>query len=201
MLAAPRLLGQTLPTQYSISWSERKRKYNYSQMAANFREERTSITTIGAKTQAFDIFSTPLISHYPLPLKGSHLSFLKKKKTFFRVYWTESIQLWTLLNSTVIGSSDSVSTSYRGRIQRKHVVWEPMPEMTITSPYVTTTHVHHRKPYAKVDLNPYASQLYPPVRVFEFGLWMQEHLRFISQIDFVERGYTFMQKRIKSSLI
>jgi hypothetical protein len=37
-------------------------------MAANFREKRTSITTMGAKTQAFDIFPTPLISHYPLPL-------------------------------------------------------------------------------------------------------------------------------------
>jgi hypothetical protein len=36
-------------------------------MAGNFREKRTSITTMGAKTQAFDIFPTPLISHYPLP--------------------------------------------------------------------------------------------------------------------------------------
>jgi hypothetical protein len=38
------------------------------EMAANFREKRMSITTMGAKTQAFDIFPTPLISHYPLPL-------------------------------------------------------------------------------------------------------------------------------------
>jgi hypothetical protein len=27
-----------------------------------------SITTMGDKTQAFDIFQTPLSSHYPLPL-------------------------------------------------------------------------------------------------------------------------------------
>jgi hypothetical protein len=27
-----------------------------------------SITTMGAKIQAFDIFQTPLSSHYPLPL-------------------------------------------------------------------------------------------------------------------------------------
>jgi hypothetical protein len=63
-------VSSTMPTRlnvaYSISWSERKRKYNYSKMAANFREKRT---TMGAKTQAFDIFPTPLISHYPLPLK------------------------------------------------------------------------------------------------------------------------------------
>jgi hypothetical protein len=65
-------VSSTTPTQlnvaYSISWSEQKRKFNYSKMAANFREKRTSITTMGAKTQAFDIFLTPLISHYPLPL-------------------------------------------------------------------------------------------------------------------------------------
>ncbi len=57
-----------LNVAYSISWSERKRKYNYSMMAPNFRK-RTSITTMQAKNQAFAIFPTPLISHYPLTLK------------------------------------------------------------------------------------------------------------------------------------
>jgi hypothetical protein len=33
-------------------------------MAVNFRKKRTSITTMGAKTQVFAIFPTPLISHY-----------------------------------------------------------------------------------------------------------------------------------------
>jgi hypothetical protein len=37
-------------------------------MAAKFKTKRTSITTMGAKIQAFDIFQTPLSSHYPLPL-------------------------------------------------------------------------------------------------------------------------------------
>jgi hypothetical protein len=37
-------------------------------MAAKIKTKRTSITTMGAKTQAFDIFQTPLSSHYPLPL-------------------------------------------------------------------------------------------------------------------------------------
>jgi hypothetical protein len=46
-------------------------------MAANFREKSTSITTMGAKTQAFDIFPIPLISHYPLPLTLS-LAAIKK---------------------------------------------------------------------------------------------------------------------------
>jgi hypothetical protein len=37
-------------------------------MAAKLKTKRTSITTMGAKIQAFDIFLTPLSSHYPLPL-------------------------------------------------------------------------------------------------------------------------------------
>ncbi len=37
-------------------------------MTANFRDKRTSITTMQAKNRAFAIFSTPLISHYPLSL-------------------------------------------------------------------------------------------------------------------------------------
>jgi hypothetical protein len=37
-------------------------------MAEKLKTKRTSITTIGAKIQAFDIFQTPLSSHYPLPL-------------------------------------------------------------------------------------------------------------------------------------
>jgi hypothetical protein len=32
--------------------------------------KRTSITTMGAKIQAFDIFQTTHSSHYPLPLKS-----------------------------------------------------------------------------------------------------------------------------------
>ncbi len=37
-------------------------------MAAKLKTKRTSITTMEAKIQAFDIFQTPLNSHYPLPL-------------------------------------------------------------------------------------------------------------------------------------
>jgi hypothetical protein len=36
-------------------------------MAAKLKTKRTSITTMGAKIQAIDIFQTPLSSHYPLP--------------------------------------------------------------------------------------------------------------------------------------
>jgi hypothetical protein len=39
-------------------------------MATNFRDKRTSITTMQAKNQAFAIFPTLLISHYPLPLNS-----------------------------------------------------------------------------------------------------------------------------------
>jgi hypothetical protein len=65
-------VSSTMPVQlnvaYSISWREGKRKSNFYKMVDNFREKRTSNTTMLAKNQAFAIFSTPLISHYPLPL-------------------------------------------------------------------------------------------------------------------------------------
>jgi hypothetical protein len=58
-----------LNVAYSASWSKRKWKQNYSKMVAKLKTKRTSITKMGAKIQAFDIFQTPLSSHYPLPLK------------------------------------------------------------------------------------------------------------------------------------
>ncbi len=58
----------SLNIAYSVSWSKRKWKYKYSKMAAKLKTKRTSITTMGTKIQAFDIFQTPLSSHYPLPL-------------------------------------------------------------------------------------------------------------------------------------
>jgi hypothetical protein len=54
-------------------------------------------------------------------------------------------------------------------------VMDPMPELTM--PHLMSTiqsrlqHIYHGQPCARVDLNPICqSQLYPPVRVFEFGL-------------------------------
>ncbi len=43
---------------------------------------------MGAKIQAFDIFQTPLSSHYPLPLTGNILfySFFKSAYVFFTIY-------------------------------------------------------------------------------------------------------------------
>jgi hypothetical protein len=38
-------------------------------MVAKLKTKRTSITTMRAKIQAFDIFQTPISSHYPLPLR------------------------------------------------------------------------------------------------------------------------------------
>jgi hypothetical protein len=43
-------------------------------MAAKLKTKRTPVTTMGAKIQAFDIFQTPLSSHYPLPLKKEILN-------------------------------------------------------------------------------------------------------------------------------
>jgi hypothetical protein len=59
-----------LNVAYSVSWSKRKWKYNYSKKVAKLKTKRTSITTMGAKIQAFDIFQTHLSSHHPLPLNA-----------------------------------------------------------------------------------------------------------------------------------
>jgi hypothetical protein len=61
-------LQRQLNEAYSIRWNGAETETHVFKMAANFREKRTSITTMRAKTYAFAIFATPLISHYPLPL-------------------------------------------------------------------------------------------------------------------------------------
>jgi hypothetical protein len=48
-------------------WSGAETEMHVFKMAANFREKRMSTTTMGAKIQAFAIFPTTLVSHYPLP--------------------------------------------------------------------------------------------------------------------------------------
>jgi hypothetical protein len=68
--------------------------------------------------------------------------------------------------------------------KEKDGVWDPMPELTITSPNVPSR-IHSNtftmgigQPYARVDLNPvpestltlHQSRLYTPVRDFGFGL-------------------------------
>jgi hypothetical protein len=68
MLAAPTYKA------YSSVGVELKTETHVFKMAAKFREKRTSITTMGAKTQAFAIFLSHLISHYPLPLNLRILS-------------------------------------------------------------------------------------------------------------------------------
>jgi hypothetical protein len=57
---------------YSICWSGAETGMHVFKMAANFREKRTLKTTMGAKTLAFAIFPTPLIYHYPLPLREAN---------------------------------------------------------------------------------------------------------------------------------
>jgi hypothetical protein len=58
--------------------------------------------------------------------------------------------------------------------KEKHVVWDPMPELTITSPYVhsrvdsNTFSMSIGQPYAKVDLNPLAEWTLSPSQ----GLWI-----------------------------
>jgi hypothetical protein len=73
-------VGSTTPIRlneaYSICWSAAETEIYVFKMAANFREKRTSITTMGVKTQAFASFPTPLVSHYSLPLNFQFLGWL-----------------------------------------------------------------------------------------------------------------------------
>ncbi len=58
-----------------------------SKMAAKLKTKRTSVTSMGAKIQAFDIFQTPLSYHYPLPLKG----LCYHMYNFFKVHKIKSV--------------------------------------------------------------------------------------------------------------
>ncbi len=61
---------------YSIGCSERKRKYNYSKMAAILKYKRTSITTIWYKFRLVATFHNRIHSHWSLPLsKATEMPF------------------------------------------------------------------------------------------------------------------------------
>jgi hypothetical protein len=78
-------------------------------MASNFREKKTSITTMGVKSQAFAIFPTPLVSHYPLPLRVKVLSYANVQHcSVFNAYMTTYNYLflnisWTLTREALNG--------------------------------------------------------------------------------------------------
>jgi hypothetical protein len=66
LFAAPRLFGHMMPIQSAgVSGSG---NIDLFQDGGQIKIKMKSITTMGAKIQAFDIFQTPLSSHYPLPL-------------------------------------------------------------------------------------------------------------------------------------
>ncbi len=58
--------------------------------------------------------------------------------------------------------------------KEKHGVWDPMPDLTITSPYVHSSvdsnTFNMGNPMPELTLTLRQSQLYPPVRDFGFGL-------------------------------
>jgi hypothetical protein len=63
--------------------------------------------------------------------------------------------------------------------KEKHGTWNPMPELTITSPYVhtpgsTPTHLHGQPGMPESTFTLCRSRLYPPISDFEFGLCTQE---------------------------
>ncbi len=60
--------------------------------------------------------------------------------------------------------------------KEKHGVWDPLPELTINSPYVhsrvdSNTFTMGKQPYARVDINRMPELTLSPVRDFGFGLW------------------------------
>jgi hypothetical protein len=57
-------------------------------MAARYREKRTSITTVRDQYLSSATFPTPLIFHYPLPLK------VPKREIFVTELFTQSDPIW-----------------------------------------------------------------------------------------------------------
>jgi hypothetical protein len=50
--------------------------------------------------------------------------------------------------------------------KKKHGVWDPMPELTITSPYVDLQsrlqHMYQGQPYGRVDIDPMSESTLSP---------------------------------------
>ncbi len=59
--------------------------------------------------------------------------------------------------------------------KEKHGVWDPMPELTITSPFVDSTTFTMGNPMQESTWTLCQSRLYPPVRDWGFGLCMMTH--------------------------
>ncbi len=74
MFAAPVLIDWSM-TNFS-AWVSRNGNRIKSKMAARNREKRTSITTVRDQYLSSATFPTPLIFHYPLPLRISFLQII-----------------------------------------------------------------------------------------------------------------------------
>ncbi len=73
-------------------------------------------------------------------------------------WWFYSVRVTLELTYSVCTEAES---------KEKHGVWDPMPELTITSPYVhsrvdSNTFTMVNQPYARVDLNPTAESTLSP---------------------------------------
>ena len=63
----------------------------------------------------------------------------------------------TKLSDPILHLINTKSKIYtEAKSKEKHGVWDPMPELTITSPYVyfRLQHIYYGQPYAIVELNP-----------------------------------------------
>jgi hypothetical protein len=92
--------GEWSMTIHSAGVSGKGNRIN-SQMAAKLKEKRTSITTVRDQFLSFATFPTPLLSHYPLPLRAPRtpvegkpndaiLNFLKLHILLFFCYFVSS---------------------------------------------------------------------------------------------------------------
>jgi hypothetical protein len=68
MFAAPILIDRSM-TNFSAVVSGNGNRIK-SKMAAKYRDKRTLITTVRDQCLSYATFPTPLIFHYPIPLKG-----------------------------------------------------------------------------------------------------------------------------------
>jgi hypothetical protein len=102
--------------------------------------------------------------------------------------WSRHVEV--IVNSS-IGSPTacfSLNTVSVADSEEKHRVWDDIPELTITSPFVQSRHQHiyHGRgdPLPKSTITLCQSRLYPPVRDFGFCL------RLDSILDFPMHGFS-----------
>jgi hypothetical protein len=82
----------------------------------------------------------------------------------------------TLLASTLsillLSATGLLNAKTESEFKEKHGIWDPVPELTITSPYDHSNTFSMSNSMPESTLTLCQGRLYPPVRDFGFSLWL-----------------------------